>query len=632
MLQKISDRIQGWVAGVIVAVIAAVFGLWGIEYYISRDANTSKAIVTVNGKKITEKQLNTAYQQLLRRITASQPNKSLTIPQQNQVKSLALQQLVSQSALTQAAAKTGFNVSQQQIQSMILQAPEFQVKGLFSPQRFQQFLLGIGMTEQAFLSQVESNFLVNQVAVGIEASAFVLPDDIAGSYKMIFQNRDFGYFVLPLSKFLSTVKVSDKELQDYYDKNKSFYKTPEQVQVSYLLLSPAAIEKTINVKSSELKSYYLSNKQAFTTPKQWKIMQIKVPVASTATAKQLAAADAQMQKLELSLKSGQSFAALMKQPGLKSSVRVITPPISEMVLANVLATLKPGDISQPFHTSDGVNLVKLVSVTPEKTKSFAQAQAEIKKRILRQKAQEILSKKSDDLSNLTYTNPNTLSIAAKQLNLSIHVSPLFSRNGLTKGLFSDHKLVAVAYSADVFEQGNNSNPISLSDGSIIVLRVTKRIPSKVLPFAEVKTSIQKVLTKNKAESKAGLKAYQLSADLTQGKSPQSLSKQYGFTWVMKKGVERTNKSVPMPILASVFSTAPAKGNKIAGVNTLVLANGDYVVLKVFSNQFPDLSSVASSKLQSLKQQLLRMMGGLDYRLYAKSVIKNAAVKYQINKK
>lgn len=523
MLQKISDRIQGWIAGVVIAIIAAVFVLWGVEYYIGRGDNNTRVVATVNGQKIFENQVGILYRQLQQRMRAVEPNKSLSLEEQQQIKSLALQQLISRVALAFAANEIGFSVSQQQIQQIILQAPEFQVKGFFSPQRFQQFLMATQTTEQQFIAEIQSNFLINQVAVGLGASVFVLPDELKRAYQLIYQHRDFEYLTLPLSKFLPDIKIPDKEVQVYYQRNKEAYKTDQKVQVSYLLLSPSEIEKTIKIPLADLKAYYDSN-------------------------------------------------------------------------------------------------------FPTKVKSFESVKDEIQKRLARQQAQQILSQKSDQLSNLTYTNPNTLEIAAKKLGLTVQTSPWFTKVGLKEGILSNHSIVTAAFSSTVLQDKNNSDLINLPDGSVLVLRINRYEPSREQTFSEVKQLIQSVLQKNKAESKVGLVAYQVSTDLSNGTSPEVLAKRYGLQWVSKKSVQRDDKTTPAPILTSVFSTPPFVKGGASGVNTLVLANGDYVVLKVISAQLAGSSSILDKQRNQLEQGLAQLISELDYRLYAKSVIDHSKIK------
>src|SRR5262249_34386758 len=48
---------------------------------------------------------------------------------------------------------------------------------------------------------------------------------------------------------------------------------------------------------------------------------------------------------------------------------------------------------------------------------------------------QVFTQKSDQLSSLTYTNPNTLEIAAKKLGLTVQTSPWFTKAGLKEGVF-----------------------------------------------------------------------------------------------------------------------------------------------------------------------------------------------------
>jgi peptidyl-prolyl cis-trans isomerase D len=632
MLQKISDRIQGWVAGTIIFIIAAVFGLWGIESYLHQGSNGSKPLATVNGQKITQKQVDQLYHQVKRQLEQAHPNQPMTVSIQRTLKAQALQQLIHQSAWLINAKKIGFHIDSRVIQQVVMSLPQLQVKGQFSPARFQQFLYASQLTESQFMKQMQDNFIVNQVQWGLAATGLIFPNRLQRIYRLIHQQRSFGYFVLPLKKFRSGLVASHKDLQTYYQQNKSDYKTPEQVKVSYLLLSPQAIEKTIKVSEAQLQAYYRSNKAAYTRPAQWQVLWIKAPLSKAASVQQVTTAEKKLKQLRVSLKRGQSFKALVKSSGLQSSTQALTAANASPTMLNVLMTLKPHQISQLFHTNDAVNLIKILSLTPKKTKSFAAVKSAIKARLLRQQAQQILSEKNDELSNLVYTNPSTLSVAAQQLGVSIQTSSWFSQQGAQQGIWADHRAVAVAFSQDVLQQGNNSNPIELKNGAVMVLRIAAHKVSKVKPFAAVKQAIKTILLKNKAEAKAGLQAYQVSSALSSGASPKALASRYGLQWRMQKNIQRTSKSIPIPILNAAFITVPAKGKDSPGVDTLVLANGDYVVLKVFSVKAPSQINLSSKRRQQLSQDISHLNGQLSYNAYAQSVFNQAKISLLSDKK
>ena len=65
MLQSIRDKSQGWFAWVVVTVIGLTFALWGVHSYLYSNQLQS-VVAKVNGVKITQQDLDQAYNQLKR--------------------------------------------------------------------------------------------------------------------------------------------------------------------------------------------------------------------------------------------------------------------------------------------------------------------------------------------------------------------------------------------------------------------------------------------------------------------------------------------------------------------------------------------------------------------------------------
>ncbi|MFA7386641.1 MAG: SurA N-terminal domain-containing protein, partial [Thiohalobacteraceae bacterium] len=66
MLQAIRDRVTGWIAWLIVGLIAVVFGLWGIDSYLKNEAKVYAA--SVNGVEISIPEYRFAKQQQVQRM------------------------------------------------------------------------------------------------------------------------------------------------------------------------------------------------------------------------------------------------------------------------------------------------------------------------------------------------------------------------------------------------------------------------------------------------------------------------------------------------------------------------------------------------------------------------------------
>src|ERR1700722_2370631 len=117
MLKTISKYIQGWIAGVVVAIIAAAFVFWGLEYYISRGGQ-EQHLASVNGVKITTEQLNNAFEAIQKNYV--EQGVQLNEQMQQDLRGMALQQLILDQVLLQDLYKMGFSINKEQIQQEIV--------------------------------------------------------------------------------------------------------------------------------------------------------------------------------------------------------------------------------------------------------------------------------------------------------------------------------------------------------------------------------------------------------------------------------------------------------------------------------------------------------------------------------
>ena len=215
MLQRISENIQGWIAGVIMALVASTFMLWGVQYYLQDQKGDSVVVAKVGRDKITEKQLKESAQSLMQsyHITSTA---SLKDQVKTQIKQMALQQLISDRVLTRASIANGFQVGVAQVQQLIQTIPSFQVNGVFSQDKLQQYLYSTGQSYSTFQSQMQRRLANEQVPEGFSASEFVLPSEWKSAYQLYQQTRSFGYFELSNAEYQKSVTVSDAAIKSYY--------------------------------------------------------------------------------------------------------------------------------------------------------------------------------------------------------------------------------------------------------------------------------------------------------------------------------------------------------------------------------------------------------------------------------
>lgn len=620
MLQSLHEHIKGWIAGIIIGAVSLSFVLWGVQYYLQQGQAGGGTVAKVDGEKITENELTLSYQRAQRQFT-EHTGTPPTSSQSKQLKQLVLQNLILNNVLLLSAKDAGFLVSSNQVNEFIMSIPSFSENGQFSPQRYQQLLYANSLTPNQFAKQTSNLLVVNQVEAGIEDSAFVLPQEAKAGYDLLHQKRDFGYFVVPSSKYKDTVKVTADAIANYYQQHKSAFKTPEKVSIAYIRLSPTDIAKRVKVTDADVKQYYQNNLDNYRIPQRWTIQRIFLSIPSDVTPQQVSIAQQKAQQLSERIKKGTSFQALFKeQEGITQTVSQ-TEVSSQM--SQVLSLMQPGQVSQPFRTPKGMNIVRLVSTVPAKTKPFNAVKAQIEKVLVQQKTNTILNKENDQLSNITYTNPTTLAPAAQALNVKLQTSTPFTRQGEKSGIISHPNVVAAAFSDDVLQDGNNSNPIELKDGSIVVLRVRQHLPSRIPPLKEVSAQIKQQMTQQLAEAKAALVAGDIQTALNDGKSASAIANQSHLIWQAKTAVMRNDKAISPTILSTAFGLSMQMGRS---AGTAVLENGDSVVIQIHSINNANFDKASSKQQQQLIDDMTKHMGELDYQTYVKSAHDDAKIK------
>lgn len=530
MLQRIRDRISGWIAGVIIALVGGAFILFGIEFYFEQGAANQGEVAKVNGVTITDHQVNNLFSNIQRQAMAQMGNRALSADEEQQLKSYALQSIITQTALLTTLQDSGFHVGLTQVKAMVEQAPDFQVQGKFSQDKFMQAMYGLGLSPYEFFQQLQTRWIVQQATKGVADAGFALPNEVNHFYSLAHQKRSFGYMTVPMQSFMAKVQIAEKDIADNYKNNQQTYETQPKVSVAYILLSPTDIEKTVKITDSEAKAYYESH----------------MPAQNTSDKKT-------------------SFAA------------------------------------------EKNNIVTLLQ---------------------RQHVNQLLSDKSSQLSDLTYTNPDSLEAASKALNLPIQTTPMMTKAGDKSGIFANPKVLAAVFSDSVYQSGNNSNPLALQNGEQIVLRIAKKEPSQPIPLKTVHDQIKLQLQKKQAEAQAGLLAYQLQKKMLAGADPVALAKQNGLQWHAISLVSADQKSsVPSEILSAAFATPVSKQQgQFIGSQAISYNKQDYVVIAISTIENANPSHLSSSDNKKMSAQLSSMWGQLYEHCFVDSVMKQAKIK------
>jgi peptidyl-prolyl cis-trans isomerase D len=635
MLQGIRDRAQGWLAWSIITLVLIAFGFWGISRFMSDSSNNnSQYVAKVNSQTITQNQFDVTYERLKRQFQAELgSNFVLNQQTEKKIKQETLKLLILNSLLSQAGTKEGYRITSAQLNTVLSSLPSFQVNGRFSPEKFQEVLNTLMYSPDAFFAQLRADMIQNQLETGFTSSAFALTNDIDTTYRLLNQTRDVQYVMIPHQMFANTVTVTSQEEQKYYDSHLAQFKTPEQVSIAYIELSLPAIAAKLQFSDQDLKQYYQDNIESFTIPVQWQIAHILVSIPPKATAQQVEQAKNRIKDIASKLQNGASFAQLAKAYSddiVSAKEGGILPWFSGNGLGGeyekIAMKLSSGQVMPITKTHYGFELIKLIAVKPKHVQPFEQVRTQVKTMLAQEKAQKVFAEQTDQLSNLTYSNGNTLEPAAETLGLPIKTTQLFGREGGKTGIANNPKIVSAAFSSNILSQGYNSDVIQLDPNTQIVIRIAQHQPEHLQPFSVVQADIAKKLTLAFESQKAADFGKQLLAKLQEGAEPQTLTKKDNLQWMNFNSIGRHDTEINPLIVNTAFSLQrPTAKNLISSAGT-ALPNGDYALVLVKKVVDGDVAKLTPTVRAAFKQRLAASYGRADYQLFIKELTEKAKIK------
>jgi peptidyl-prolyl cis-trans isomerase D len=364
------------------------------------------------------------------------------------------------------------------------------------------------------------------------------------------------------------------------------------------------------VDEDELRQRYEAQKANFRTAEERKARHILIQAADGASEKEVAEARAEAEALLQRINNGEDFSALAKaesqDPGSAKKggdLGFFGKGIMDKAFEEATFSLAKGAVSGVVQSAFGFHIIKLDDIKGGETKPYEEVAAELKRELQQERAAEIYYDKAEQLANLTYEQPDTLSVAAEQLQLAIKSSDYFARSGGT-GISSDPKIATAAFSEDVLVRGNNSATIDLGNNHLVVLRINDHKAESLRPLDEVATEIETALKHNKAKVKTQDEAAALFTRLQAGESPESLAGLLQLEWHMRNGLQRDESKMDRIIVQSAFRM-PHPADKGYSSEQFALPSGDQALVMLYAVHAGDLSNISASTRTDAAQRIER---------------------------
>ncbi|WP_260258910.1 peptidylprolyl isomerase [Vibrio intestinalis] len=508
-----------------------------------------------------------------------------------------LDRMVNDALIEQHAQSLGLRVSDEQVRELMLELPQFQMDGEFSPEIYQTTLRRYGYSPEGYAELLRRNLVRNQLLSAIETSDFSLAGEVNSQAKLIMQTREIQAINLSLSDFAAKVELSEEEIADYYQQNSERYTRPEQVKVAYIELSAEQLKQSVTVTDEEVETYYQEHLDKYSTQEQRKVSHILVEGDDEAKA----------QAILDELNAGADFATLAQEKSDDigsseegGSLGFIERDVMDPAFEDAAFALQNvGDVTGLVKSEFGYHIIKLDELQEPVAKPLAEVAAVIKQELVDQKAVDQFYELQSTLEKVAFESADSLDDAAQAINAKIHTTDFISQVDAPELLKTPAVLQAIL-SPEVKEDGLNSEVTEVSPEHVIVVRVEDYRDETVLPLEEVREQVVAQLAKVKGEQNALELANKVVADLNAGN--ESVLADNSLVFGETQMVDRSS-----PLANAVFAMPKPVDGKVQYAQSKSL-NGDIVIVKLeqvsdmFMTQYND--QIASQLMQMNAQQNL----------------------------
>ena len=605
MLDKFRSYAQTKAAQVILALVLIPFALFGIDSYLNQAGN-NLSIAKVDGYKIALPEYNRAIENVRNRMMSEGKKVDPAMFDSFEFKESVVDGLITKQLINNDIKKSQFKITDQQLSQYIIGMPDFQKDGKFSQELYDKVLQNNQLNPTKFEESIRNDLLIQQVRDGLQKLTFIPPNNLTETLKATSQQREVTIAEFKTKEYMAKANISEKDMQVFYDQNKSKFLAPEQVKAEFVVFSLTSILPSITVSEDEVKNFYKTNADKYQNQQQREASHILIAASKNAAPAEKAKAKAKAEDVlgqikrnpkqfeELATKYSQDPESAKKGGYLGAFGRgMMVKPFDDAVFS-----MKVNEISGIVESDFGYHIIKLTKVIGEGG-GFDALKPQIKAELIYQKAQDKYAALAEDFSNKVYEQSSSLDVVSKKFNLPIQKTDWISRNESDK-FFKNESLMNALYSKESIKDRRNTEAIEVTPNNLISARVIDYKAQSTKPFAEVKKSIEDYL---KFEAAKKLVASEGEAAL---KSVADTSRK--IDWQATVLVDRKNTKGLSQAVTNHAYKMPT--DKLPSYSGFVDGNNGYVIVKVSKVAFTNddneenKKEFASSYTEALSSEYL----------------------------
>ena len=504
-MESIRNFLKSWPGRIFLMLCLSPLVILGLESYFTGSANAND-VATVGDQTISRAEYQDAINN--RRNELLQNGVEASTINTNALNREVLKSLINRALLRNQSDQLGMHVSDKVINDLLLQDPQFlDENGQFSNDRFAFALQQQGMTKDQLFNQYRQQLNLMQLYASVAQTALYPEAEINDLLALQLETRDVWVYRLPWKQYKDKVSVSNKEIEDYYNKHQNELNSVAMVDLAYIQLDPSKVAVD-EVTEEDIQAQYNAFKANYVGDYSQKVSQILVTGAN---------AQKTIKQIESRLEKGESFAALAKEfsedpvsAAKGGDIGTFNPDVfgaDGAKVAKAIEGLNKDQVSEPVKTSFGYQLFKVTEMSGEGIASLDSMREELVAQAERQKREELIADKITRINEMAIDGVGIEDIA-QQEELSVQKIKDYTKKD-NKTVLAQPAVIEAAFDDFAIQDESVSASIKVNNGTLWVQPTNYR-PVKPLTLQQATAEIKTILVKQKASAQALASAQAIS--------------------------------------------------------------------------------------------------------------------------
>lgn len=496
-MESIRNFLKSWPGRIFLMLCLSPLVILGLESYFTGSANAND-VAKVGDQTISRAEYQDAINN--RRNELLQNGVEASAINTNALNREVLKSLINRALLRNQSDQLGMHVSDKVINDLLLQDPQFlDENGQFSNDRFAFALQQQGMTKDQLFNQYRQQLNLMQLYASVAQTALYPEAEINDLLALQLETRDVWVYRLPWEQYKDKVSVSNKEIEDYYNKHQNDLNSVAMVDLAYIQLDPSKVAVD-EVTEEDVQAQYNAFKANYVGDYSQKVSQILVTGAN---------AQKTIEQIESRLEKGESFAALAKEfsedpvsAAKGGDIGTFNPDVfgaDGAKVAQAIEGLNKDQVSEPVKTSFGYQLFKVTEMSGEGIPSLDSMREELVAQAERQKREELIADKITRINEMAIDGVGIEDIA-QQEELSVQKIKDYTKKN-NKTVLAQPAVIEAAFDDFAIQDESVSASIKVNNGTLWVQPTNYR-PVKPLTLQQATAEIKTILVKQKASAQA----------------------------------------------------------------------------------------------------------------------------------